>query len=72
MINSIKKAILCDLQNNRIMLAHSLVWAAVILAVSWILRESDQSEAVFLILITASSSSFLLVQNKTGKKSNYI
>ena len=47
---------------------NALVWAAVILLVSYFLKDSENYEFIFLTIVLASLVQMGLVQGRSGKK----
>lgn len=60
----IQKLIACE--TNNIAIAHAILWAAVILATSWLTRGTDNAETVLIIMIGAASSAILFNHRKTN------
>ena len=68
MIALIKRVVDCEINNSsKMMMAHAIIWAAVMIASSLILKGSEQSESMFLIVLSGATASFLLSQNE-GKR----
>ena len=58
-------------ENALYMIVMAIIWASAIILAAWLTRGSENSEAIYLILITASSSIFFMGRNKrdnTGSK----
>ncbi len=72
MINLIKQFTACEMKNSRLMVINAMLWAGAILATSIVLKGSEQSEAIFWILLTTSTASFLYFQaeNTQPEKDN--
>ena len=57
-------------ENSRYMLALAIVLAGAIIFAAWASRGSENASAIFLILVTASSSIFFIGQNKGDDNQN--
>lgn len=68
MKNLIDKACRQDTKSSTYMILSALILASAILFSAWISKGSENSEAIFLILITASSSIFFIGRNKNDGK----
>ena len=59
----------CEKSSTFLTIANALLWAAVILATSWVLRGTEQAETMFFITMTAATTSFLMIENyRNGRK----
>ena len=71
MKNLIEKDCKQNSENSRYMIVLAIFMASAIIFAAWITRGSENSQAIFLILITASSTIFFMGSNKpdnTGRK----
>lgn len=55
----IQKISACEKSSASITIANALLWAAVILIASWLSRGSEQSDALFILILCASTTAFL-------------
>ena len=60
----------CEKDGAAFGIANAIVWAIVILVASWLTRGSENAEALFIIIISASTVAFLFGerQRKNGKE----
>ena len=54
----------CEREQALKTIANGIVWASVILLGSWLSRGSENADAIFIILLTASTTAFLYSDRK--------
>ena len=68
MKNLIAKVYNCEKENAAIGILNGLLWAAVILLGAWLTRGSENADAVFIILLSASTTAFLFAERQRKNK----
>ena len=64
MSNLIKKVVQCETERNGVRLTNAIVWAAALIATSWLMRGNEQADALFLIMVAAATTALLLANNR--------
>jgi hypothetical protein len=64
MKNLIQKVYSCEKESAGVGIANALIWAAVIIAASWLTRGSEHADALFVIILTASTTAFLFTDRQ--------
>ena len=64
MSNFIKKVVQCEIERKSVGLTHAIIWTAVLIATSWLMRGSEQADALFLIMVAAATTALLLANNR--------
>lgn len=65
MSNLVKRIYQCEKNTNMVLIVNALVWAAVIILGSWLMRGSENADALFIVLLTGSTTMFLF-SNRSG------
>lgn len=69
MNNLIKKIYACEKEKNSVgTIANALLWASVILAVSWLTRGAENASTINLITLLGASSTFLFTNRQQKNK----
>jgi hypothetical protein len=64
----ISKIYNCEKDGAAVGIANALVWAAVIIAASWLTRGSENADALYIIILSASTVSFLFTERQRKNK----
>ena len=68
MKNLIKKAYTCEKENNAVWIINALIWATVLLISSWLIRGTEHADALFIIILSASTTAFLFTDRQRKSK----
>ena len=68
MNNLIKKAYNCEKENASVSIINALIWAAVLIISSWLTRGTEHADALFIIILSASTTAFLFTDRQRKNK----
>ncbi len=68
MKNFIKKVYACEKESATQWIANALLWAAVIIIGAWLSRGSEHANALYFIILTASTAAFLYTDQRRKNK----
>lgn len=64
----IKKVYACEKEGAVLWIANALLWAAVIIIGSWLIRGSEHANALYFIILSVSTTAFLLMDRQRKNK----
>lgn len=68
MKNLISRVYNCEKESASMGIANGLLWAIVMIVASWLSRGSENADALFIIIITASTTAFLFTDRQRKNK----
>ena len=68
MKNLINRVYNCEKESASIGIVNALIWATVMILASWLSRGSENADALFIIILTASTTAFLFTDRQRKNK----